>query len=119
MGGRPSRPLEQVLDELEQGLVGPLHVLEDEHRRVPVGHALEEQPPRREEVLPLAGLVLAEPEQLREPRLEPVALLGIEHPAPRARRAASPCADAASSASPIRQRIRTISASAQYATPSP
>ena len=55
---RASRPVEQVLDEVEQAGVGPLHVLEGEHRRIAVGQALEEEAPGREEILLVAGLVL-------------------------------------------------------------
>ena len=45
------RPLEQVLDEVEQRRVGPLHVLEDHDRRVHVCETLEEEAPGGEEVL--------------------------------------------------------------------
>jgi hypothetical protein len=71
------RPLEQVLDEVEQGRVGPLQVLEDEHDRAPLGEALEEEPPGREEVLPVGRRVLREPEQMGEARLEPRALARV------------------------------------------
>ena len=50
-----ARPLEEVLHEVEQRCVRPLHVLEGEHRRIDVGQALEEQPPGREQILPLAA----------------------------------------------------------------
>ena len=72
------RPLEQVLDEVEQAGVGPLHVLEGEHGRVHVGEPLEEKPPRGEQVLLVARWVLGEAEELREPRLDEPALLGVE-----------------------------------------
>ncbi len=72
------RPVEQVLDEVEQARVGPLHVLEGEHRRVALGQALEEEAPGGEEVLLVASLVLGQPEQVREPRLEEVPLLAVE-----------------------------------------
>ena len=73
-----SRPLEQVLDEVEEGAVRPLHVLEGEHGRVLVGETLEEEAPRSEQVLPVARLVVAEPEQLREPRLDVPLLVLVE-----------------------------------------
>jgi hypothetical protein len=57
-----ARPLEQVLDEVEQALVGPLQVLEDHHDRVGVRQPLEEQTPRREELLTLRLLAAAEAE---------------------------------------------------------
>ena len=74
---RVARPLEQVLDEVEQALVRPLHVLEREHRRIDVGEPLEEQPPRREQILPVARLLLGQAEQLRDARLDEAALLGV------------------------------------------
>ncbi len=58
--------------------VSPLHVLECEHRRVALGQPLEEESPGREEVLLVASLVLGQPEQVREPRLEEASLFGIE-----------------------------------------
>ena len=64
------RPLEQVLDEVEQARVGPLHVLEHEDGRVRVREPLEEEPPGGEEVVALVrGLLLGDPEQAREHRL--------------------------------------------------
>ncbi len=74
-----ARPLEQVFDEVEQARVRPLHVFEREHRRARIGEALEEQPPRREQILPVARGRLLQREQVREPRLHERALLRIEH----------------------------------------
>ncbi len=51
------RPVEQVLDEVEQARVRPLHVLEGEHRRIALGQALEEEAPGGEQVLLVASLV--------------------------------------------------------------
>ena len=76
--GVVSRPFEQVFDEVEQGAVRPLHVLEGEHGRVLVRQALEEEPPGREEVLPVACLVLAQPQQLSQSRLDIAPLLLVE-----------------------------------------
>jgi len=59
---RASRPVEQVLDEVEQARVRPLHVLESQHSRIALGQALEEQPPGGEQVLLVAGMVLGQPE---------------------------------------------------------
>ncbi len=70
-----TRPLEQVLDEVEQSSVRPVQVLEDQHDRPLLGEALEEEPPGREEVLPVGGGSLGQAEQVREPRLEPGPLL--------------------------------------------
>ena len=85
-----------------------------------LGEALEEEAPGGEQVLALARRVLAEPEQLGQPRLD-------EARAPRrpgdARSsvARSFAERRGSVARPrrCRQRMRTMSASAQYATPSP
>lgn len=71
------RPLEQVLEEVEQAGVGPLHVLEDEHGRRALGEALEQDPPGREEVLVVARRAFLEAEQVSEPRRHPSALLGV------------------------------------------
>ncbi len=72
------RPVEQVLDEVQQARVRPLHVLEGEHRRIALGQALEEKAPGGEEVLLVASLVLGQPEQMCEPGLEEVPLLAVE-----------------------------------------
>ena len=73
-----ARPLEQMLDEVEEGGVGPLHVFEGEHGRVDVREAFEEEPPGSEQILTFACLVLADPEQLGEPGLDETALLCVE-----------------------------------------
>ena len=73
-----ARPLEQVLDEVEERRVRPLHVLERQHGRVLVGEALEEEAPGGEEVLPVARLVVAEPEQLRQSGFGVAALFGVQ-----------------------------------------
>jgi hypothetical protein len=72
-----ARPFEQVLDELGQRRVGPLEILEDEHGRRDGREPLEEEPPGGEEVLAIRGRPLGEPEQVREPRLEPASLLRV------------------------------------------
>ena len=72
--GVVARPVEQVLDEVEEARVGPLHVLEGEYRRIHLCEPLEEEPPGGEQVLPVGGLRLGEPEQLREAWLDERAL---------------------------------------------
>jgi hypothetical protein len=72
------RPLEQVLDEVEQAFVSPLEILEDEDDGVRVRHALEEEPPCREELLALALLRRPPAEELHQPRLEEGAFFCIE-----------------------------------------
>jgi hypothetical protein len=67
-------PLEQVLDEVEQRRVGPLQVLEHQHRRIDGSEPLEEQPPGREQVVTFVAALLQR-EQVRQPRLDKPALL--------------------------------------------
>ena len=74
---RVAAPLEQVLDEIEQRGIRPLHVLEEHHHRVDDGQPLEEQPPGGEEILPLVPAALLEREQMREPRLDEAALVRV------------------------------------------
>ena len=50
-----ARPLQHVLDERHQGLVGPLEVLEHHDDGPALGQAFEEEPPPREQVLPARG----------------------------------------------------------------
>jgi hypothetical protein len=73
------RPLDEVVDEVEQPAVGPLDVLEDHDHRPGRGNALEEQPPSREQVRAVGGGALLEPEQVREARLEEPALALVGH----------------------------------------
>ena len=44
-------PIEQILDERDEALVGPVDVLEHHHERPLLGEPLEEAPPGREEIL--------------------------------------------------------------------
>ncbi len=111
-------PLEQVLEEVEQAAVGPLHVLEYEDRRRVLGEPLEEDAPGGEEVLLVSGRAFLEPEQVREPRLDPGALLRVRRCSSSVERSFSRAASGSSS-SAMSQRMRTISARAKYATPSP
>ena len=74
---RGSRPLEQILDEVEERCVGPLEVLEHHRDGQLLGHPLEELPPRREQVLPVPRLTLLEPEEMGQARFDPRALLGV------------------------------------------
>jgi hypothetical protein len=41
-----------VVDEVEQALVSPVQVLEDEHERPPLRELLQEEPPRGEGLAP-------------------------------------------------------------------
>ena len=73
-----ARPFEQVLDEIEQARIGPLQVFEHEHDRRGVRQALEEEPPGREQLLPVGVLGLSGAEQLCERGLDEPALLLIQ-----------------------------------------
>jgi hypothetical protein len=73
-----ARPVEEVLDEVEQARVRPLHVLEGQYRRIALGQSFEEEAPRSEEVLLIARLVLGQTEEMSEPRFEEVPLVCIE-----------------------------------------
>ena len=75
--GVVSRPVEEVLDEVQQRRVRPLHVLERHDDGLEFGQPLEEEPPRREEVLLVAGGGLLEADEMGEPRLDPLALVGV------------------------------------------
>ena len=110
--GIVARPLEQVLDEVEQAGVRPLHVLERQHGGIGVGQPLEEQPPGREEVLAVAGRALLQAEQVGEPGLDEASLFRVEQMLVQ-RRCELGARRGGSSSSPMRQRIRTMSASAQ------
>ena len=70
-------PLQQILDEVEQAGVGPLHVLEDHHDRVALGQALEEGAPGGEHVLLIARGAGVDREQVRETGFDPRPFLGV------------------------------------------
>ena len=74
------RPLEQVVDEVEQALARPLQVLEDHHHRVVLGESLEEHPPAREELL-ASEARLGDAEQRTEPRDQERAIARTDDPA--------------------------------------
>src|SRR2546428_12755669 len=73
------RPLEQVLDEVEEARIGPLHVLEHEDGWICVREPLEEEAPGREQVVALVRrLLLSDSEQAREKRLYEASLIVVE-----------------------------------------
>src|SRR5690242_18707325 len=74
-----ARPLQEVVDELEQRRVRPLEVFEDEHGRALLREPLEEEAPGSEEVLAVGRGALRQAEQLREPRLDPGTLFRVGH----------------------------------------
>ena len=71
------RPLEQVLEEVEQAGIRPLHILEDEDRRRLLRESLEEDAPGREQVLLVPGRSLLETEQVGEAGLDPPQFLRV------------------------------------------
>ncbi len=70
-------PVEQVFDEVEQAGVRPVQVLEEQHGGPLLGEPLEEEPPGREQILPVGRHALGEAEQVLEPRLDPGPLVGV------------------------------------------
>jgi hypothetical protein len=72
-----ARPLQEVLDEVQQARVRPLQVLEHQHGRIHVGEALEEQAPGGEHLLPVTRVEVAESEQLRQARLDEAPVIGV------------------------------------------
>ena len=53
------RPVGQVVDEVEQAVVGPVQILEHEHERPLLGQRLEQAPPGRERLVAAVARVLA------------------------------------------------------------
>ncbi len=99
--------------------VGPMDVLEQHDHGVGVRHPLEEQSPRGEEVRLVPRRPILQPEQLREPAARRIAVRSDrERCRPRVARSFAD-AETESSSSTMPARPRTISASAQNATPSP
>ena len=69
-----ARPVEQVVDEVEETCVGPVDVLEHEHDGALLGEPLEEQAPGGKEVVAIRFAAHRQAEQLLEPGLHPFAL---------------------------------------------
>ena len=74
-----ARPLEEMLDEVEQPVVGPLQIFEDEHSRAAVGDPLEERAPCAEQLLARRPIGFVDAEQCTQGRLEPAPLLGVRY----------------------------------------
>ena len=73
-----ARPVQQILEEVEQTGVRPLKIFEHEDRRRIVRQALEEDSPGREEVLLVSRNALIEPQEVRQTGLDPGPLLAVE-----------------------------------------
>ena len=96
-----------------------MDVLEHHHRRSLLGDPFEEDPAGREQVLLVADAALLQPEQVPEAGRDETAL-GLVGDVPLDRRGElRQTRTSDSSSSRIPARPRTISASAQNATPSP
>ena len=78
--GEICRPLEHVVDEVQEPAFSPVQIFEDEDDRRVLGQAFEEQPPAGEQVGPISARALLEPQEMRESRLDhpPVAFIGHE-----------------------------------------
>ena len=74
-------PADEVLQEVEQPVAGPVEILEHEHERALLGQALEEAPPGAEDLLPIAlGLSLrGEADERPQVRLDPRRLVSVAH----------------------------------------
>jgi hypothetical protein len=55
------RPVEQIVNEVEQAAVRPLQILEREDHGVLLGHPLQEQPPATKQVRTVSLGTLLEP----------------------------------------------------------
>src|SRR5262245_20549545 len=72
--GDASRPLDEVVDEVQQLVISPVKVLEDEDERSMLCHALEEPPPGRERLVApvcVSLLLATHPSEGAQFRLDP------------------------------------------------
>ena len=69
------RPLQELLDEVEEPRIGPLEVLEQHDRRGSLGDPLEEDAPGGEQDVAAAGRGRFESEEGEQGRLDPVAVV--------------------------------------------
>ena len=67
-------------DEVEHALVGPLDILEDQHRWTPLGDALEERAPRGEQLVARARWHRLEGKQGGQAWFDPAPLLLVRQP---------------------------------------
>ena len=116
---RVARPLEQILDEIEQAAVRPLQVLEDQDREVLGGEPLEEEPPRCVEIARIAWQRAPRGRRDERGAVPPSAAPLRSRTNSSTLRRNFSRAVSGGSFSMMPARMRTISLSAQYATPSP
>jgi hypothetical protein len=74
-----ARPLQQVVDELQERSFGPLAVLKGHDHRAVLGHPLEEQAPPGEQVLLLPDRSFLQAQEVRQAGLHPPPFLGIRY----------------------------------------
>ena len=116
-----AQPVDELVDEVEQAVVGPVEVFEHEHERALLGECLEESPPGGEG---LAAAVAAEPgvrlqaDERAEVRLDPAGVVRVVDGILDCE-AKLLAASSSESRSWIPACAFTTSASAQKATPSP
>ena len=72
-----ARPFQQVLHELHQAGIRPVHVLEHKDDRPGFGEPLEEEPPGRVQILACAVPARAKAQQLLQVGLDPGALVRL------------------------------------------
>lgn len=80
--GHARRPVGELVHEVEEAVVGPLQVLEDEHERALRRQLLEEAPPGGEGLAPAVApqlRFLRQPGQGPKPTLDPGDVLGLDH----------------------------------------
>ena len=115
-------PLDELVDEVEQALVRPVQVLDDEHERPLLGERLEEAAPGGEglatSVAPELALA-AEPDEGEEVRLDPGYVVRSVDASSTAPRIFSAATSLGGSCSWMPACALTISPSAQSVTPSP
>ena len=100
-------------------VVGPLEVLEHEDDGRLLGDALEERPPRGEQLVAVADRALVEAQQLQEARLDPAPLALVGDALLERRRRCAPASSPRRRSRSSPARLRTISPSAQKLIPSP
>ena len=72
-----ARPVDEMLDEVEGAVVGPVQILEHQDERNAVGDRLDQALPRRERLLAPACRFTSEPHQRAYPAREPAAVARV------------------------------------------
>ncbi len=74
----PACPVDEVIHEIEQAVVGPLQILEHEHGRTSLGERLEIPAPTGERILTVPSFLFTEPDQRQEVTLHPRCVTGVD-----------------------------------------